>query len=73
MQRHNAAERALRHAVLWRKSSFGSSSGRGLRTTERLLSVNATARQQQQNVLEFLTQTISAHRSAQPAPLLLTH
>ena len=70
---NNAAERALRHAVLWRKTSFGSSSGRGLRTTERLLSVNATARQQQQNVLEFLTQAISAHRSGQPAPLLLTH
>ncbi|HEX3158990.1 MAG TPA: IS66 family transposase, partial [Gemmatimonadaceae bacterium] len=36
---NNRAERALRPAVLWRKTSFGSTSGAGLRGTERLLTV----------------------------------
>src|SRR5690606_5063598 len=34
---NNAAERALRRAVLWRKCCFGSQSGRGLRFVERML------------------------------------
>jgi len=52
---NNAAERALRHAVLWRKSSGGTASEWGSRFVERVLSVVATCRQQGRNVLEFLT------------------
>ena len=68
---NNAAERALRKAVLWRKNCFGSGSFRGLRLAERLLSVSETCRQQHRNALEYLTQAISAFRSGVPTPLLL--
>jgi transposase len=50
----NAAERALRPAVLWRKGSFGSDSAAGSRFVERLLTVVATCRQQGRPLLDFL-------------------
>jgi transposase len=68
---NNAAERALRHAVLWRKSSGGTASERGSRFVERVLSVVATCRQQGRNVLEFLTECFRAPLEGQPAPSLL--
>lgn len=68
---NNVAERALRKPVLWRKSSFGSSSGRGLRFVERILTVSQTCRQQKQGMLDYLTRAIEAHRAGAPAPLLL--
>jgi transposase len=68
---NNAAERALRHGVLLRKTSYGSNSGRGLRATERLLSVQETCRQQQRPLLDYLTQALTALRLGQPAPALL--
>ena len=52
---NNNAERVLRHAVLWRKSSGGTDSELGSRFVERMLSVVATCRQQHRNVLEVLT------------------
>src|SRR5262249_47570964 len=52
---NNAAERALRHAVLWPKSSGGTASVWGSRFVERGLSVAATCRQQGRNGLEVLT------------------
>jgi transposase len=57
---NNAAERALRHAVLWRKSSGGTASGWGSRFVERVLSVAATCRQQGRNVLDFITACLRA-------------
>jgi transposase len=68
---NNAAERALRKAVLWRKNSFGSGSFRGLRLAERLLSVSETCRQQHRSALDYLTRATVAFRSGAPAPLLL--
>jgi transposase len=68
---NNAAERALRRAVLWRKTSFGSQSGKGLRATERLLSVTETARQNGVDLLDYLARAITAHRQNAPAPPLL--
>jgi transposase len=41
---NNAAERALRPAVLWRKGSFGSNSEAGSRFAERLLTVVVSCR-----------------------------
>ena len=68
---NNAAERALRHAVLWRKSSGGTASEWGSRFVERELSVVATCRQQGINALEYLTRCFQAridgHRV--PSPL----
>jgi transposase len=52
---NNAAERALRHAVLWRKTSHGTDSEAGSRFVENILTVVATCRQQGRNVLEYLT------------------
>lgn len=68
---NNAAERALRPAVLWRKGSFGSFSDGGLRFVERILTVTATCKQQQRPLLPFLTEALQAHWALQPAPSLL--
>lgn len=68
---NNAAERALRRGVLWRKRSFGSQSDRGLRFTERILTAVTTLRQQQRNVLDFLALTCQAQHLGLPAPSLL--
>jgi transposase len=71
---NNAAERALRKPVLWRKISFGSGSGRGMRFVERILTVSETCRQHQQSVLDYLTRALVAQRNGLPAPALLpTH
>jgi transposase len=51
---NNAAERALRPAVLWRKGCFGSDSAAGSRFAERLLTVVASCRQQGRPLLQFL-------------------
>jgi transposase len=59
---NNAAERALRHAVLRRNSSGGTASEWGSRFVERLLSVAATCRQQGRNVLEYLTRVFPGSR-----------
>jgi transposase len=69
---NNAAERALRHAVLWRKSSGGTASEWGSRFAERVLSVAATCRQQGRNVLDFLTGCFQAQQSGQQTPSLLS-
>jgi transposase len=51
---NNAAERALRHAVCWRKTSYGTDSAAGSRFVERVLTVVATCRGQCRDVLGFL-------------------
>jgi transposase len=68
---NNAAERALRHAVLWRKMSGGTASEWGSRFVERILSVVATCRQRGRNVLEFLTECFRAGLAGAPSPMLL--
>jgi transposase len=68
---NNAAERVLRRAVLWRKRSFGSQSEHGLRFTERILTTVTTLRQQQRNVLDYLTAACQAQHLGLPAPSLL--
>ena len=68
---NNAAERALRHAVQWRKISFGNRSEDGERAVARLLTVTRTCQLQQLNVLVYLTAAIRCHRRRQPAASLL--
>ncbi|MBF0628722.1 MAG: transposase [Magnetococcales bacterium] len=68
---NNAAERAVRHGVLWRKGCFGTDSEAGSRFAERIMTVAATCRQQKRNVLEFLMQAIHADLRGQAAPSLL--
>lgn len=68
---NNAAEQALRGAVIWRKSCFGAHSAEGNRFVERILTVSATCRKQQRHLLTFVTQAIAAHWAGRPAPILL--
>jgi transposase len=68
---NNAAERALRPAVIWRKQCFGTQSDAGSRFVEWILSVVTTCRQQGRNVWEVLTAAVRAAWAGQPAPSLL--
>jgi transposase len=68
---NNAAERALRCAVQWRKTSFGSRSAKGETAMARLLTVTRTCRMQNRNSLDYLSAAVRAHRSAAPVPSLL--
>jgi transposase len=52
---NNSAEGAVRHAVLWRKTSFGTQSRKGSSFVERILTTVATLRIQGCNLLEYLT------------------
>ena len=53
---NNAAERALRRSVIWRRRSFGSQSEAGCRFVERMQTAVTTLRQRKRDVLDFLTQ-----------------
>jgi len=68
---NNAAERALRHAVLWRKLSHGTDSATGSRFVANILSVVETCRQQGREVLEFLTASCEAALANRLMPSLL--
>jgi transposase len=68
---NNSAERALRHAVIWRKGSFGNQSSNGEVATARLLTVARTCVVQRRNTLEFLSDSVRLHRVGQPALSLL--
>lgn len=63
---NNAAERALRGAVIWRGLSFGSQSRAGCDFVERMLSVITSLRLQGRAVLPFLVRVLRS----QPASLL---
>jgi transposase len=68
---NNASERALRHAVIWRKLSFGTQSEGGSRFVETMLTVIETCRQQSQDVLAYVTAAVEAHFAQHPTPSLL--
>ena len=68
---NNAAERAVRHAVCWRKTSYGTDSEAGSRFVERILTVIASCRQQGRSVLEFLTAAVQAARIGATPPSLI--
>ena len=65
---NDAAERALRHGVIWRKPSLGTASGAGSRFAERLLSVAETCRQGGRSVAGYLTACFEAKRCGRPIP-----
>ena len=68
---NNAAERAIRPAVLWRRTSFGSQSEAGSIFVARMLTVVTSLRSQNRNVLEFMTEAIRASRRGSASPSLL--
>jgi transposase len=67
---NNLAERMLRPAVIWRKKSFGSDSRGGSVFVERMLSVIQTVKLRKQNLLDYLTQALTAHRAGESVPTL---
>ncbi|MHC5937073.1 IS66 family transposase [Nostoc sp.] len=68
---NNAAERAIRPAVIWRRTSFGSQTQAGSRFVQRMLTVVTTLKSQRRNVLDFMTSAVSAARSNSSTPSLL--
>lgn len=68
---NNAAERGLRHAVIYRKLSQGSRSEHGKRTTERLLSATITCRLQARSLFAYLVEATQASIRGQPVPALV--
>jgi transposase len=69
---NNAAEQALRHAVIWRKLSFGTQSASGSRFVERMLTVIETCRRQKRNAFAWLAETVAAHQQGLLTPSLLS-
>ncbi len=68
---NNLAERELRHAVIWRKTSFGTHSESGSRFVERILTVVMSLRKQERNVLEYLAAAGEARLHRRNPPSLL--
>ena len=68
---NNSAERALRHAVIWRKVCLGNQSAKGEVATARLLTVARTCVMQGRNTLEFLSESVHRHRVGRPPLSLL--
>ena len=67
---NNRAERAVRPAVIKRKLSFGTQSSDGSRFIERMLTVCESLRRQGRAVLDFIADSIAAHRTGQASPAL---
>lgn len=68
---NNHAEQTIRHAVIWRKTSFGTDSENGSRFVERMLTVVMSLRLQRRNVLEWVTSAYQTKIDRRPAPSLL--
>jgi hypothetical protein len=68
---NNTAERSIRPGVQWRKSSFGTQSEAGSRFVESMLTVVTTLKQQNRNVLDYLTAAHEAAVRGEPVPSLL--
>jgi transposase len=68
---NNAAERALRRGVIWRRRSFGTQSENGSRFVERILTVVISLRQQKRDVLDYLTEACQARTRGCGSPSLL--
>jgi transposase len=69
---NNAAERALRHGVLWRKQSHGPKSAVGCAFLSCIWSVVETCRQQGRDVWDFLTACMAAAAEERVLPSLIT-
>ena len=71
---NNAAERTLRHIVLWRKTSYGTQSNEGSRFLERAVSIWMTLKKQKRNALLFFQQAyLSSFHPHYTTPVLCPH
>jgi len=69
---NNRAERAIRHAVLWRKTSTGTQTPEGDRFVERILSIRETCRCQNRPLHPYLVDVHNARLTGAPIPTPLT-
>jgi transposase len=67
---NNDAERGLRHAVIWRKLSFGTQSEIGERFVERIMTVALTLKMRAHNSFEYLTACFRSFIHGAQAPPL---
>ena len=67
---NNAAERALRGPVIYRKLSHGTQSDDGERFIERALSVSVTCRLQARSMFTYMRELLGAHTRGDPLPTL---
>ncbi len=65
---NDRAERAIRHAVLWRKTSNGTQTEAGERFVERVLSIRETCRLNHQPLHAYLVDVHDARLTGQPIP-----
>ena len=63
---NNAAERALRRAVIFRKLSFGTASSSGSRTLAVVMSVLETCRRLGRHALTWITEAVTQHQKNHP-------
>jgi transposase len=68
---NNASERALRHAVHWRRTSYGTQTDTGNRIVERLLTVRETCRLQGRRAHDYITSAITADLHRHQIPPIL--
>lgn len=68
---NNAAERALRHAVIMRKTQLGTQSDAGSRWIERICSIKETCRLQRRSPLAYLVEAANAAQQREPLPTLV--
>jgi len=68
---NNAAERALRHAVILRKIQLGTQAEKGNRWIERICSVRETCMLQRRSVLSYMIDAATAAHHHQPIPSLV--
>jgi transposase len=69
---NNAAERAVRRWVMWRKTSYGTQSEAGSRFVERIMTVRATLRLQGRSVFSYIVEACEAARAGLTAPSLIS-
>jgi transposase len=67
---NNAAERALRHGVIMRKTQLGTQSERGSRWIERICSIRETCTLQHRSITAYLTVAATAAHHGRPIPSL---
>ena len=71
---NNAAERTLRHIVIWRKTSYGTQSDEGSRFLERAVSIWMTLKKQDRQVLPYFEQAYrSTFQPGTEAPAICPH
>jgi len=68
---NNAAERAVRHAVIMRKTQLGTQSDAGSRWIERICSIRETCRLQGRSPLAYLIDSATTAQRRLPAPSLV--